>query len=128
MDAVPEKTLLSDVPAWLQAVVTAAIGALSAFALALLNRGPALDAVINARISALLAADADRMKADADRMKADADRMKQMSDALIDNGRKFDQLRASVDVLAQHVLTLEDMLAAAGVQAPPRPPLGIAET
>lgn len=110
----PEKSLLSEIPAWLQAVVTAAIGAASALALALLNRGPALDAVINARISALLAADAERMA--------------QMSAALDENGKKLDQLRTSVEALARHILTLEELLSDAGVQAPPRPPLGIAET
>lgn len=110
----PEKSLFADIPAWLQAVGTAAFGALGAVALALLNRGPALDAVINARISTLLAEDAKRIQ--------------QMSDALDENGKKLDQLRASVEALARHILTLEDLLAAAGVQAPPRPPLGIAET
>lgn len=124
----PEKSLLADIPAWLQAIVTAAFGALGALALALLNRGPALDAVINARIDALLKADADRMKADAELLKADADRMNQMSDALEENGRKFDQLRASVETLVRHVLTLEQMLEAAGVPVPPRPVIVTAET
>jgi hypothetical protein len=110
----PERTILSDIPAWLQATGAAIVGALSALALGVINRGPALETVINARISAVLAADSERMR--------------QMSDALDENSKRLERLRASVDALAAHISTLEEMLSAAGIQAPARPTLGIVET
>lgn len=103
----PEKSLLTDIPLWIQNSVAAIIGALSAVILAMLNRGPALDVMINTRLSALLSADSDRIAS--------------LSETMDKSIREMAMLRASVDALTQHVNSLEEILVRNGLSVPPRP-------
>lgn len=103
----PEKSLLTDVPLWIQNSIAAIIGALSAVILAMLNRGPALDVMINTRLSALLSADSERIAS--------------MSETMDKSIREMAKLRASVDTLTQHVSSLEEILVRNGLSVPPRP-------
>jgi len=102
----PEKAYVFEFPVWVQGVALWIGGMISTLGLALVNRGPALQAEITKQVTAVLAADNDRLI--------------QMSKAL-------DAQSEKIDALLNHVASLEAALARAGLAIPPRPDVGIVD-